>query len=309
MATLPGPSLELGLPPHELRDQIQRALKEDLGNGDLTSSLTLGEGAEARGTFQAQEELVVAGLPVAAEVFRTLDASIHWQAEATEGAAVGPGARLAGVVGPARALLAGERVALNFLQHLSGIATQTCRFKAALDGLRTELLDTRKTTPGLRALEKYAVRVGGGRNHRLGLYDGILIKNNHVRLAGGVGPAVERARRGRPVAPLMPVEVEVSNLAELEEAIAAGADIVLLDNMTPAQVRVCVERAGGRVRLEVSGGINAANIRDYAETGVDRISVGALTHSAPAVAIHFRMEPYESRVQPVHGRADASLAP
>jgi nicotinate-nucleotide pyrophosphorylase (carboxylating) len=267
----------------------EAALKEDLGSGDLTTRLTVPEGQKARGAFINKQALVVAGLPVAAEVFRVLEPSIAWEPMVEEGAEVGRGTRLAVVSGTAAALLAGERVALNFLQRLSGIATLTRRLKAELAGLQVDLLDTRKTTPGLRSLEKYAVRVGGGRNHRQRLDDGILIKNNHLRLAGGIRPAVESARGRRP--PGMLVEVEASNLAELDEAIAAGADAVLLDNMTPAEVRECVLRAAGRVRVEVSGGINAANIRAYAEAGVDSISVGALTHSAPAADIHFLIEP------------------
>ena len=196
---------------------------------------------------------------------------------------------LARVEGRAAALVSGERVALNFLQRLSGIATQTRKFKRQIEGLKTELLDTRKTTPGLRALEKYAVRMGGGCNHRQRLDDGILIKNNHLALAGGIRAAVEKALRHRP--PEIPVEVEVRTLAELEEAISAGARLALLDNMTPEEVARCVELAGGRVRLEVSGGVNLGNLRAYAETGVDRISVGALTHSARAADINFLIEP------------------
>jgi nicotinate-nucleotide pyrophosphorylase (carboxylating) len=283
------PSVSLGLSPEHLRALVEAALKEDLGSGDLTTRLTVPEGQKAHGTVISKQTVVVAGLPVAAEVFRVLEPSTAWEPLVEEGAEVGPGTRLAAVNGTAAALLAGERVALNFLQRLSGIATLTRRLKAELAGLSAELLDTRKTTPGLRSLEKYAVRVGGGRNHRLRLDDGILIKNNHLRLAGGIRAAVEGAGRHRP--PGMSVEVEVSNLAELDEAMAAGADAVLLDNMTTTEVRECVRRAAGRVRVEVSGGINAANIRAYAETGVDSISVGALTHSAPAGDIHFLIEP------------------
>jgi nicotinate-nucleotide pyrophosphorylase (carboxylating) len=283
------PSIPLGLSPGELRTLVEAALKEDLGSGDVTTRLTVPEGQKARGTFINKQALVVAGLPVAAEVFRVLEPSLAWEPIVEDGTEVGPGTRLAVVSGMAAALLAGERVALNFLQRLSGIATLTRRLKAELAGLQTNLLDTRKTTPGLRSLEKYAVRVGGGRNHRMRLDDGILIKNNHLRLAGGIRAAVESARRRRP--PRMLIEVEVSNLAELDEALTAGADAVLLDNMTPAEVRECVRRAAGRVRVEVSGGINAANIRAYGETGVDSISVGALTHSAPAGDIHFLIEP------------------
>jgi nicotinate-nucleotide pyrophosphorylase (carboxylating) len=283
------PSISLGLAPGELRALIAGALKEDLGSGDLTTRLTVPEGQKARGTFITKQVLVVAGLPVAAEVFSVLEPSVAWELMVEEGTEVRPGTRLAVVSGAAAVLLAGERVALNFLQRLSGIATLTRRLKAALAGLKAEVLDTRKTTPGLRSLEKYAVRVGGGRNHRLRLDDGILIKNNHLRLAGGIRVAVGRAQRQRP--PGMRIEVEVATLAELDEALAAGADALLLDNMTPAEVRECVRRAAGRVQLEVSGGISAANIRAYAETGVDAVSVGALTHSAPATDIHFLMEP------------------
>ena len=283
------PLIPLGLAPGELRALIEGALKEDLGSGDLTTRLTVPEGQKARGTFITKQVLVVAGLPVAAEVFSLLEPSVAWEAMVEEGAEVGLGTRLAVVSGTAAALLAGERVALNFLQRLSGIATLTRRLKVALAGLKADVLDTRKTTPGLRSLEKYAVRVGGGRNHRLRLDDGILIKNNHLRLAGGIRAAVESAQRQRP--PGMRIEVEVANLAELDEALAAGADALLLDNMTPAEVRECVRRAAGRVPLEASGGISAANIRAYAETGVDAVSVGALTHSAPAADIHFLIEP------------------
>jgi nicotinate-nucleotide pyrophosphorylase (carboxylating) len=180
-------------------------------------------------------------------------------------------------------------VALNFLQHLSGISTYARRLKEELAGTRAEFLDTRKTTPGLRTLQKYAVRLGGGQNHRLRLDDGILIKNNHLQLVGGIRAAVEKAKRHRPAG--YNIEVEVTSLAQLEEALECGADGVLLDNMTPVEVRQCVERAAGHMRLEVSGGIDATNIRAYAETGVDYISVGALTHSAPAVDINFRIEP------------------
>lgn len=271
---------------------VEAALKEDLGRGDLTTRLTVPEGKKARGAFINQQELVVAGLPVAAEVFRVLDPSVHFEFMVEDGTEVRTGTELAFVRGDAATLLAGERVALNFLQRLCGIATLTRCLRTQLAGLKTELLDTRKTTPGLRALEKYAVRVGGGCNHRMRLDDGILIKNNHLRLAGGIRAAVESARRLRPVVGTsLPIEVEVSGLAELDEAIAAGADALLLDNMAPEKVRSCVLRAAGRVRLEVSGGVNVTNMRAYAETGADAISVGALTHSAPAADIHFLIEP------------------
>ncbi len=296
LSALPARLASLCLSAEELRGQIKRALEEDLGRGDLTTRLTVPEGKKARGTFSAQQALVVAGLPVAAEVFRVLEPTCVWEAAVEDGAEVSAGTALAVIRGMAASVLAGERVALNFLQHLSGIATLTRQFKKKLAGLGTELLDTRKTTPGLRSLEKYAVLVGGGHNHRLRLDEGILIKNNHLRLAGGVHGAVESARRNRPQG--FEIEVEVSGLEELEEAISAGADVILLDNMTPAEVRQCLERARGRVRLEVSGGINTENIRAYAETGVEYISVGALTHSAPAAEIHFLVEPLVVRAPP-----------
>jgi nicotinate-nucleotide pyrophosphorylase (carboxylating) len=244
---------------------------------------------QALGTFNSKQRLVVAGLPIACKVFEVLDPSLEWQGGVEEGTEVAAGTPLASIRGAAGSLLAGERVALNFLQHLSGIATYARRLKEELAGTRAEFLDTRKTTPGLRSLQKYAVRVGGGRNHRLRLDDGILIKGNHLRLAGGIRIAIERALQQRPAG--YHVEVEITSLEELEDAIQAGADGVLLDNMTPAEVRECVERAAGRVRLEVSGGIGARNIRAYAEAGVDYVSVGAVTHSAAAVDMNFRIVP------------------
>jgi nicotinate-nucleotide pyrophosphorylase (carboxylating) len=272
-----------------LRDLVFHALAEDLGQGDLTTRVTLPGAMQAQGTFNSKQRLVVAGLPVAQKVFEVLDATLEWQGGVEEGTEVAPGTPLASIRGAAGSLLAGERVALNFLQHLSGIATYARRLKEELAGTRAEFLDTRKTTPGLRSLQKYAVRMGGGRNHRLRLDDGILIKGNHLRLVGGIRAAVGRALQQRPAG--YHVEVEITSLAELEDAIQAGADGVLLDNMTPEEVRECVERAAGRVRLEVSGGIDAENIRAYAEAGVDYVSVGAVTHSAAAVDINFRIVP------------------
>jgi len=273
----------------EVRDLVFHALDEDLGQGDLTTRVTLPGSMQARGTFNSKQRLVVAGLPIARKVFEILDSSLEWEEGVEDGTEVPNGTPLASVRGTAGSLLAGERVALNFLQHLSGIATYANRLKEELAGTQAEFLDTRKTTPGLRSLQKYAVRVGGGRNHRLRLDDGILIKGNHLRLVGGIREAVERALQQRPKG--YHVEVEISSLNELDEAIGAGADGVLLDNMSPEEVRACVELARGRVRLEVSGGIDASNIRAYAEAGVDFISVGALTHSAAAVDINFRVKP------------------
>lgn len=282
----------LGLSSDELRVVVERALAEDVGGGDITTRLVVAEGQRAQGEFISKQSMVVAGLPVVAVVFRSLDSAAEFQPLVEEGSRIGAKTALARVAGAATTLLTGERVALNFLQHLCGIATLTWNFKARLAGLKTELLDTRKSTPGLRALQKYAVRMGGGRNHRLRLDDGILIKNNHLSLAGGIHAAVERARQDRDQSAIsMPIEVEVRSLSELEEAMRSGADMVLLDNMSPGEVRKCVALAAGRVRLEVSGGVDLENIRAYAETGVDCISVGALTHSAPAADIHFLIRP------------------
>jgi nicotinate-nucleotide pyrophosphorylase (carboxylating) len=278
-----------GLPVQQVRKIVSRALVEDLGDGDFTTRLTVPETAKARGTFFSKQPLVVAGLPVAAAVFRMLEPDYGWKAVTSDGTAVLAGERLAIAEGKAGTLLSGERVALNFLQRLSGIATLTRKFKDQLRGLKAELLDTRKTTPGLRILEKYAVSMGGGTNHRMGLDDGILIKNNHLAIAGGIRAAIQMVRTGQPAG--MPIEVEVRNPQELEEAIGAGADIVLLDNTSPEEVAACVSLARGRVLLEVSGGVSLGNIHAYAKTGVDRISVGALTHSAPAVDINFLIEP------------------
>ncbi len=283
---------QLGVTADELHGLISRALAEDLGRGDVTSLLTVPEDLKARGEFYAKQELVVAGLPVAREVFRSLQADTEFQPLVDEGALVASKAPLARIMASARALLAGERVSLNFLQRLCGIATLTRRYVEQIAGLKVQLLDTRKTTPGLRGLEKYAVRMGGGTNHRLRLDDGILIKNNHLSLGGGIRAAVERACAKRAAEGIdLPIEVEVRSLPELHEAIAAGANAVLLDNMTADQVRACVAAAAGRVSLEVSGGVNLQNIRAYAETGVDCISVGALTHSAPAADMNFLIQP------------------
>ncbi len=273
-----------------ISDLIRRALEEDIGTGDLTSAATVPAAARAAGEIVAKQELVLAGLPLAERVWRSLDPSLRFEAQSTDGTLVSSGAVVARLRGQARALLAGERVALNFLQHLSGIATRTRQLVLAVSGTKARIRDTRKTLPGLRRLEKYAVRLGGGENHRFGLFDGILIKENHIALAGSVRRAIELAREKSPAVPL---EVEVRNVAELDEAIAAVplCGIVLLDNMSPDQVRACVLRAGGRVKMEVSGGIRANNVRAYAEAGADYIAVGALTHSAPAADLSFLCRP------------------
>jgi len=252
-------------------------LAEDVGDGDLTSLAVIDEAATCEAELSLKEPGVVCGLETAAAVFEALGATL--EPLVGEGEAVEPGP-VARVSGPARAVLAGERLALNLVGRLSGVATSTRRYVNAVAGTGAEILDTRKTTPGLRALEKNAVRCGGGRNHRLGLYDGILIKDNHLRVAGSLAGAVRRAR-GRGV----PVEVECDTLDQVEEALVAGADRILLDNMPPPMLGRAVELVGGRVELEASGGVTLETVRAIAETGVDFISVGALTHSARSLDV------------------------
>jgi len=265
-------------------------LAEDVGRGDMTTEAVVLPGVRARGRFIAKQDLVVAGLEVADAVFAVLDSSVEIEAFVTDGDRVRASEVFARVEGPAEVLLAAERTALNLLQHLSGIATLTRAFVEAVAGTRAQIVDTRKTLPGLRLLQKYAVLVGGGRNHRFGLDDGILIKDNHIALAGGVRTAIERARRH--AGHMHKIEVEVSHMDDVREAIEARADIILLDNMPPEMVREAVrlirERAPD-VLVEASGGITLENVRAYAEAGVDFISIGALTHSAPAVDISLKL--------------------
>lgn len=270
-----------GLDEAAVRRIIAAALAEDVGAGDLTSESVIPAETRFTGTLTAREPLVVAGLPLAEEVFKTVSPAISWHPLAMDGEAVPAGFVLARVEGPARALLTAERTALNLLQHLSGIATLTRRYVDAIAGTGAVLLDTRKTIPGLRHLAKYATRMGGAANHRLGLYDAVLIKDNHIAVAGGVAAAVRAAK----AVVTTPVEVECDSLEQLDEAIAAGADRVLLDNMDPAHLREAVARTAGRCVLEASGGVSLETIRAIAETGVDYVSVGRLTHSAPAVDI------------------------
>lgn len=267
---------------------LRAALAEDVGPGDVTTDATVPPGTRASAVLLAKAGGVLAGLPVAEGVFRLLDPGVEFAACLEEGAPFQTGTHLARIAGEACALLTGERVALNLLQRMCAVATETSRWVARLDGLPTRLVDTRKTTPGLRVLEKYAVRAGGGHNHRLGLYDAVLIKDNHIVAAGGIAAAVARARA---VAPhTMRVEVETTSLAEVREALAAGADVLLLDNMDLPTMRQAVELCRGRALTEASGGITADRLRPIAETGVDLISAGALTHSAPAVDISLEFE-------------------
>lgn len=288
MITPPGEKCGLELDSRKLTSVVSEALAEDRGAGDVTSQLTVDPSLQARGDFRAKADLILAGWPVVAETFRILSERFASQAFFAEGDRVARGSLLGMVRGPALPLLGGERVALNFLQRCCGIATLTRAMVGAVEGTGIAVLDTRKTTPGLRFLEKYAVAMGGGKNHRFGLYDGILIKENHIRAAGGIEAAVSRVRSGP--GPSQGIELEVSDLQELEQALRVGVEAILLDNMTPGQVRECVARTRGRARLEVSGGIDLHNIRDYAVTGVDFISVGVLTHSARAADISLELQ-------------------
>jgi nicotinate-nucleotide pyrophosphorylase (carboxylating) len=270
----------------QYRDLVRRALAEDVGAGDVTTVATVPERARGRGILLAKSNLVLAGLEVAAAVFDEIDPACQVSRRLDDGVLCLPGTILADVAGPARALLTGERVALNFLQRLSGVATLTRRFVDAAGG-RITVLDTRKTTPTLRTLEKYAVRVGGGVNHRFGLYDAFLIKDNHIRLTGGIAAAVERARRTRPD---LKVEVEAQSLEQVDEALAARVDVLLVDNLMLDEVREAVRRSAGRAKIEISGGVTLDRMAALAETGADFVSVGALTHSAPAADISFEIE-------------------
>jgi len=262
---------------------IEAALREDMPEGDITSESIVPAEARSEAYFLAKEDGVVAGLEVAARVFAKIDPSTIFIERFRDGAVFRQGDRLARVKGPTIVLLKGERTALNFLQRLCGVATATRRFVEAVDGTKAKILDTRKTTPGLRLLEKYAVRTGGGTNHRLGLSDMVLIKDNHLRFVGSVGEAVRRARAK--VRPGVRIEVEAASLLQVREALAAGADMIMLDNMPLETMSQAVALAGGRVPLEASGNMTLDRVRAVAETGVDFISVGALTHSARALDI------------------------
>jgi nicotinate-nucleotide pyrophosphorylase (carboxylating) len=272
---------EAFLSPLAIEQAVTRALDEDLGRaGDITSIATIPETTPARAVMVARRAGVIAGLPLAVATFQKLSPEIDIQAHVRDGAAVAKGVQLLTISGPARAMLAGERTALNFVGRLSGIATLTADYVRRTAGTKLRICCTRKTTPGLRALEKYAVRCGGGFNHRFGLDDAILIKDNHVAVAGGVRPVLERARSR--VGHLVKVEIEVDTLAQLREVLDTGmADVVLLDNMDDADLTKAVKLAQGRVVLEASGGVTVDSIAQIAMTGVDYVSCGALTHSAP----------------------------
>jgi nicotinate-nucleotide pyrophosphorylase (carboxylating) len=283
MRSVPFAPLDPGL----YREIVRRALAEDLGWGDVTTEATVAAGLKARGVVLAKSPCVVAGVDVAAEAFRQLDPAVVFTVRKGDGSSCAPGDIVAEVSGSAASMLTAERTALNLMQRMTGIATMTRRYVDATGGHIT-ILDTRKTTPTLRALEKYAVRAGGGTNHRGGLDDGILIKDNHVRLAGGLAEAVRRMKAANQE---MPIEVEAQSLDQVDEAIQSGADIILLDNLTTDQIKDALARIAGRAKVEISGGVTLERIPELARTGADYVSIGALTHSAPAADLSFELEP------------------
>ncbi len=275
-----------------LESLVRQALDEDAAHSDITTSVTIPSGTNGRASFLAKRDGVVAGLDVAAAVFKAVDPFLKFKKLANDGTRVPKGAVLAEVQGSLSSILRAERVALNFLQRLSGIATETARYLEAVSGTKAVILDTRKTTPGLRALEKYAVTMGGAHNHRMNLSDGILIKDNHIAALKALGISLgDATRQARAKAPRdMKVEVEVTNLDEVRDALDAGADILLLDNMPIEMMRQAVQAIGGHAKTEASGGIDLSNVRAAAETGVDFISIGALTHSVKALDISLEFE-------------------
>lgn len=267
---------------------VRLALEEDVGRGDVTTAATVSSGRRAGAAVSTREPIVVAGLPIARILFEEAGASVEVDLRAREGEKAASGSVLLALGGDAGALLGAERVLLNFLQRLCGVATLTRRFVDAVSGTRARIVDTRKTLPGWRLLDKYAVRVGGGQNHRFALDDGILVKDNHIAVCGGLGKAVLAARAHAPH--LLAIEVECDTLTEVDEALAAGADAILLDNMATKEIAEAVRRIGGRALVEASGGMTLGRVREVAEAGVDLISVGALTHSAPAVDLTMELE-------------------
>lgn len=276
------------LTPFLMDDLIRRALTEDIGTGDITTLSTIPADRQAKAVLVAKENGVLCGLPVFARTYELLDPTVAIQFLAEEGQRIQKGDRLAEISGPARSILTGERVALNFLQRLSAIATKTAWAVDQIQGSKASIADTRKTTPGLRVLEKYAVRMGGGSNHRFNLADGILIKDNHIQAAGGITAAVTQARKQAPHT--LKIEVEVENLAMVDEALACGADIIMLDNMDKAAIEAAVARIAGRAIVEISGNMGEKDLADLASTGIDLISIGALTHTVKALDISLRFD-------------------
>jgi len=278
-------SIDLSL----LKDALLAMLREDVGTGDITSRAAVPVNAHATASYTAKQKLIVAGIPAVQEFVRLADPELEFKPLTSDGTSVTPGTALAEIRGSARSILIVERTSLNLLQRMCGIATLTSLYVERVKGTRARIVDTRKTIPGLRVLDKYAVACGGGMNHRMGLFDGVLIKNNHLAFHISVGNAIQETRRH--LGHLVKIEVEVRNLEQLQAALDAGADVILLDNFNPLETRKAVEIVGGDIPLESSGGITLETVRSFAEAGVDYISVGALTHSAPAVDIHLRVKP------------------
>ncbi len=273
--------------PHDIREFLRAALSEDIGYGDITTSSIIPEDKSSKATLLAKEDFILAGLPFFKEVFLLLDEDIRFKGFYNDGEGISKGSTIAFIEGKARTLLMGERTGLNLIQRLSGIATLTNRFVEKIKGLPVKITDTRKTTPMLRFFEKYAVRIGGGYNHRYGLYDGILIKDNHIKIAGGIKRAVKKARQE--AHHLLRIEVEVRDIKELRDALDAGADVIMLDNMSIDMMKEAVRIVNGKAMLEASGNISLENITDVAKTGIDVISIGALTHSARAVDMSMKL--------------------
>jgi len=273
---------------HSIQHLIEIALQEDIGSGDITTENLVAPQLEGNGVIIAKESLVIAGLDVARQVFEHLDSEVIFKTACNDGDVLAEGSIVLEVKGNLRALLMGERTALNFLQHLSGIATHVRSYVEKLDNTTVRLVDTRKTTPGWRVLEKYAVRVGGAYNHRMGLYDGVLIKDNHIAVCGGVQKAVERIREH--VSHLVKIEVEASDLSQVKEALDAGADVIMLDNMDISQIKEAAALIDGRAAVEVSGGVTKSSLKKLADAGVDIISAGALTHAARGVDLSMQIK-------------------
>lgn len=267
---------------------IESALKEDIGNGDVTTNALIPDTMNSTATMVAKADGIIAGMEVAEAVFRTLSAQFVWKPFVKDGDSIKKGDLLVEMSGPFRALLTGERLALNFLQRMSGIATMTGLFVAQVTEYGTKILDTRKTVPGLRTLDKYSVKAGGGENHRIGLYDMVLIKDNHIKVAGGIKNAVSQIRAQVPAS--MKIEVETTTMEEVQEALDMNADIIMLDNMSTAMMKKCVELINHRAKVEASGNMNLERVREVAETGVDYISIGALTHSVTALDISMNIK-------------------
>ncbi|MCU0613771.1 MAG: carboxylating nicotinate-nucleotide diphosphorylase [Desulfobacterales bacterium] len=272
---------------HSVDELIEIALKEDIGFGDITTDAIVSPNLEGIGDVGAKDDFILAGLDVARHVFNHLDPQVVFSSTFKDGDRVKNGRIVFSVRGKLASILKAERTALNFIQRLSGIATLTRAYVDSLEGVNVRIVDTRKTTPGWREIEKYAVKIGGGSNHRMGLYDGVLIKDNHIAAGGGIRMAVDAARKR--IHHLVKIEVEVTNMVELAEALSAGADVIMLDNMTPDQIRKAVKEINSRALVEVSGGVNLENIRGLAQAGVDFISVGALTHSAKSVDMSMKI--------------------